>query len=177
MLAPVLARLDRLPGVARARADGTGTFLRLDLRPGADPAVVARAALAALGPRAAELPPAEAAAQLEGAARGDLWLAADEVLGLSYLEARMLSVRLPSAVERGLPLGPGGAARLAEAIRTVLFAAVERVHAEGGRESSGWFFEAWPALAAEIATRHAAGGGAAGPDAAAVEEALESSLG
>jgi hypothetical protein len=40
-----------------------------------------------------------------------------------------------------------------EAARVELFALMEQVHGEGGRPSSGWFYEAWPAVAARIAAR------------------------
>ena len=35
---------------------------------------------------------------------------------------------------------------------------LERVHAEGGRESSGWFYVEWPGIAAEAARRMEAQG-------------------
>ncbi|MGA8891965.1 MAG: hypothetical protein WB493_10375, partial [Anaeromyxobacteraceae bacterium] len=42
---------------------------------------------------------------------------------------------------------------VAEAIRVELFAALERVHAEGGRPSSAWIHAEWPAIAAAVGNR------------------------
>lgn len=157
----MLARLDALPGVARSRADASGSYLLLELASGADPAAVEAAALRSLPAGARRLPESEAAEQLAALRRGDPWLSAAEAPSLSYLEARLLSVRIAGDAGRALALPPGDRARLGEAARQELFRAVERVHREGGRESSGWFFEAWPAVAGRIAGRFPGGLGPA----------------
>jgi len=160
----VLARLDALPGVARARADASGSYLLLELAAGADAGAVEAAALGSLPQGARRLPEGEAAEQLAARPRGDPWLSAAEAPGLSFLEARLLSVRIAGDTGRALALGPAERAHLAEAARQELFRAVEQVHREGGRESSGWFFQAWPELAVRIAGRFPGG---LGPCAAA----------
>jgi len=149
----VLARIDEVPGVARARAEASGRHLALELAPGADPAAVARAALAVLAGRGRPLGEDEARAQLDARPRGDPWLAAADVMALSFVEGRILAVRVSGAAGREARLDADGRDRLAEAVRREVFDAVERVHAEGGRPSSGWFFEAWPEIAARVAAR------------------------
>jgi hypothetical protein len=149
----VLARLEKLPGVQRARVDSSGRFFWISLAPGADGAAVARAATDVLGAKARLLGAAEAEAQLAAHERGDPWLAAAEVMTLSYVEARLLSVRIAGEARRQCGAGPAEGEALAEAVRWVLFGAMERVHAEGGRTSSGWIYDEWPALAAAAVER------------------------
>jgi hypothetical protein len=149
----VLARLDDLPGVARCRVESSGRHLALDVVPGADPAGVARAAAAALGRPARALGEAEARAQLDGRPRGDPWLSAAEVMALSYVEGRILAVRVSAAAGREAGLDADDRDRLAEAVRVEVFAAVERVHAEGGRASSSWFYDDWPEIASRVLAR------------------------
>jgi hypothetical protein len=153
VLAPVLARLEAIPGVASARTDSSGRFFWITPAPGARPPEVAERCRAALGASAALLGPAAAAAQLAAHERGDPWLGAGEVMTLSFVEGRLLSVRIAgdAAAESGASAAQREA--VAEAVRVELFAALERVHAEGGRKSSGWIDEEWPAIAAAAAAR------------------------
>lgn len=157
MLAPVLVRLDGIPGVAASRTEASGRWFLLELSPGADREAVLRGAAEVLGRGARLLSDGEASAQLAARPRGDLWLSAREVAGLSYAEGRILAVRIPAAVARSVPLPPEAVPALAEAVRAEVFAAVEAVHAEGGRKSGGWFFDAWPEIARRIAARVAPG--------------------
>jgi hypothetical protein len=156
VLAPVLARLDELPGVARARAESAGRHFALELVPGADAASVALAAREALAGRARVLGPEEAASQLAARPRGDPWLSRDEVMALSYVEGRILAVRVSARTGREAGLAPEARERLAEALRIEIFAVLERVHAEGGRSSSRWFYEEWPAVAGRVFARGSA---------------------
>lgn len=153
MLAPVLARLDAVPGISRSRAEASGRFLLLELSPGADPGRVLAAARRALGREARRLPEAEAREQLAARGRGDPWLAAPEVMALSYVEGRILSTRVSAEAALEARLDARERDLLAEALRLEIFAALERVHAEGGRSSSGWFYEAWPAVGAAALQR------------------------
>ena len=100
-----------------------------------------------LGAHARALAEPEARSQLAAAERGDPWHSAAEVMALSYVEGRILAVRLSTAAAAAVPaLGEArGAAE--EAIRCELFSALERVHGEGGRSTSGWIDEAWPGIA------------------------------
>jgi hypothetical protein len=66
---------------------------------------------------------------------------------LSFVEGRILSVRVATAAAAQVPALGGARDRLAEALRLELFATFERVHREGGRPSSGWIQEAWPHIA------------------------------
>lgn len=153
MLAPVLARLDSLPGVAGARVDSSGRFFALALTVGVAPADVLARARDVLGEGARALAADEAEAQLAARRLGDPWLAAGEVMALSFVESRLLAVRLAGELARQAGAGPEQRDAVAEAIRRELFAAMERVHAEGGRRSSGWIYQEWPALAAAAAAR------------------------
>lgn len=149
MLAPVLARLSAVNGVAAARVEATGRFFWLELVAGADPGRVAPEAVEVLSGEARILPPDEAAAQLAGRQLGDPWLRAGEVQLLSLVEARVLSVRISGDAARRAGAEPAEREAVAEAVRAGLFRAMERVHAEGGRANGGWIYEAWPAIAAE----------------------------
>ncbi|MBI5070644.1 MAG: hypothetical protein HZB56_20645 [Deltaproteobacteria bacterium] len=153
----MLARLEALPGVCGARADASGSYLLVDIAAGADAASAEAAVLQALGGKGRRLPDAEAEAQLAGLPHGDPWFSAAEAPGLSYLEARVLSSRVSAEAGRALRLAAVAVERLREATRLELFLAVEQVHREGGRSSSGWFYEAWPRVAARIAERFPGG--------------------
>jgi hypothetical protein len=158
----VLARLDAISGVGESRCEASGRLFLLVLADGADEARVVADAIAALRGRAARLDPAAATAQLEARPRGDPWFSAGEIRALSYLEARVVAASTAARIAGAAALASGAHESLAEALRVELFAAIERVHAAGGRESSGWFYLEWPAIAAAAATR---AGGALGPGA------------
>jgi len=143
----VLARLDALPGVAAARVDSSGRFFWLVLTDGDGVDAVASLAVSVLGGRARRLPPARAAVQLASRVNGDPWLGANEVMTLSFLESRLLAVRLAGDAAARTGLTPERREDLAEAIRVQLFTAMERVHGEGGRKTGGWIYEEWPSIA------------------------------
>jgi hypothetical protein len=149
----VLARVDAVPGVERSRVDSSGRFFWVTPRSGADEDAVAAAVRGVLGQGARLLSPEEAGAQLAARGGGDPWLAADEVMTLSFVEARLLSVRISGEAAIRASLDPGQREFVAEAVRAALFGAMARVHAEGGRRSSGWIHDEWPALAAAAAAR------------------------
>ena len=149
----MLARLSAVPGVASARSDSSGRFFWVTPVDGADAAGVQERALAALGAGARALSPDRAVAQLAARDRGDPWLSASEVMALSLVEARLLSVRIAGEAARRAGATPAQREELAEALRVELFGAMERVHDEGGRSSSGWIYKEWPALAAAAVAR------------------------
>jgi hypothetical protein len=149
----VLARLDAIPGVRAARVESSGRFFWIELAEGADPARVAELAAGLLGRGARALSSADAEAQLERRPRGDPWLGADEVMTLSFIEARLLSVRLAGELSRRAGAAPDEQEELSEAIRIELSSAMERVHGEGGRSSSGWIYREWPAIAEAAVAR------------------------
>lgn len=166
----MLARLDGIPGVRESRVEASGRFFLLALAEWAEEERVAADAVRALRGRAAPLPAAEAAAQVAARPRGDPWLSAAEAISLSFLEARVVATATAARAGARAGLPPEARDRLAETLRAVLFEAIERVHAEGGRDSTGWFYEEWPALAAAVAERARAF--LDGPTAAIVAEAL-----
>ena len=149
----MLARTENLEGVEWAAVEATGRFLAVRARAGSDAEEVAGAVERALGARGRRASPEAAGLQLAARERGDPWFTAREVHALSYIEGRLVSVHVAARV--GAELGLDRAARdaLAEAVRLVFFGVLERVHAEGGRESSGWFYVEWPGIACDVATR------------------------
>ena len=155
MLAPVLARLDAIPGVASARTDASGRFFWLQVEDTADATSVTVLAFGVLGKGVRSLVAAHADAQLAAHRHGDPWLTAAEVMLLSFVESRMLSVRLAGELEHQTGATPEQQ-EVAEAIRLELFAAMKRVHSEGGRRSGGWIYDEWPIIAAATVERCAA---------------------
>jgi len=110
-------------------------------------------AFGALGKGTRLLTADQAETQLAARPRGDPWLAAAEVLTLSFVESRILSVRLAGEVAHLTGATPEHLEEVSEAIRLEWFAAMERVHSEGGRRSSGWIYGEWPAIAAATVER------------------------
>lgn len=153
MLAPVLARLDAIPGVTAARVDSSGRFFWIALEETADASRVAALVDRVLGEGTRSLSTADTEAQLAAHRHGDPWLTANEVMTLSFVESRILSVRLAGDVERQTGATAEQREVIAEAIRLELFAAMERVHAEDGRRDSGWIYQEWPAISAAIVER------------------------
>jgi hypothetical protein len=151
----VLARLEKVEGLAAARVEGTGRFFALTLAPGADEARTLAEVEVALRKPPRRLPPDEAQAQLARAERGDPWFTRTEVSELCFLEARMLAARAEGAVATAARLRSFEREAVGDALREELFEIMERVLAEGGRESSGWFYVEWPGIAARAAARAA----------------------
>lgn len=149
----MLARLEQVEGVATARVEATGRFFALTLAPGADEARALAAAEVALRRPPRRLAPDEARAQLARAERGDPWFTRAEAAALCYVEARMIAARAEGAVASAAKLGTAEREAVGEALRVVLFEIMERILAEGGRDSSGWFYEEWPGVAARAASR------------------------
>jgi hypothetical protein len=149
-----LARTENLEGVEWAAVEATGRFLAVRARVGSTEEVAA-AVERALGARGRRASPEAASAQLGARERGDPWFTAREVHALSYIEGRLVSVHVAARVGAELGLDRTARDALAEAVRLVFFAVLERVHAEGGRESSGWFYVEWPGIAREVAARMA----------------------
>ncbi len=146
----MLARLDKIPGVSRSRAECSGHYFLVELTDGVVDGVAARA-VEVLGHGARLLPREEAEAQHEARRRGEPWLTAREARALSFVEGRMLGVRVSAGVSKVAGLTAEERERLAEAVREEMFAHVERIYA--GLTPAGRFFEAWPHIAALIAER------------------------
>jgi hypothetical protein len=153
VLAPVLARLRRLPGITDARVECSGTFFALSLADGAEAEAVLPMVVDVLGSRSRLLAAEEAGAQLEARSRGELWFSEEQIRGLSYVEGRIIASRALSAAADGLTMGEQDAAKIREAVRAEVFAAIDRVHDEGGRRSSAWFAEEWPRIVARARDR------------------------
>jgi hypothetical protein len=153
VLAPVLARLRRIPGIADARVECSGTFFALSLGERADPEATLRAVLDVLGPGSRRLLADEAGAQLAARASGEIWFSEEEIRALSYIEGRIIAGRALAAATRGLEVTGAETDRIRDAIRVEVFAALDRVHDEGGRSSSGWFTDEWPHIVTRVRSR------------------------
>ena len=125
-------------------------FFLLELVEGAGDDTGARA-LEILGRGARILTAEEAVPQLDARRRGEPWVTAAGARALSYVEGRMLGVRVSAGVAAELGLSAEERERLAEAVREEMFSHVERLHA--GLGSAGRFFEDWPRLAERIEAR------------------------
>ncbi len=146
----MLARLDEIPGVSRSRAECSGHYFLVELADGGTDGIEGRA-LEVLGRGARLVPPGEAEAQREARRRGEPWVTAEEARSLSFIEGRVLGIRVSAAVSPGAGLAAEERERLGEAVREEMFSYVERVHA--GLVSAGRFFEDWPQIAARVAER------------------------
>ena len=146
----MLARLDGIPGVSRSRAECSGHFFLVELVDGATDGIGARA-LEVLGRGARLVTSEEAEAQHDARRRGEPWVTAVEARALSFIEGRMLSVRVSAAVAPEVGLTAQERERLAEAVRAEMFSHVERIYA--GLAPAGRFFEAWPQIALRAAER------------------------
>jgi hypothetical protein len=146
-LAPVLARLDLVPGVRRSSVDAAGRHFVLSLEPDADEVAVIAGAQSILRGAARRLEPRAAARQVAARVRGDPWFAADEVRALSYVEARILAARTAARLADDAELEPLEEEALGELVRSVVLRAVARVAGDGTQD---WFQDAWPEIAREI---------------------------
>lgn len=155
MLAPVLARLAQVEGLGEVRVEATGRFFAVTLAPGAAEGEALAGVAAALRQAPRRLSPEDGAAQLARAGRGDPWFGRADVAQLCFVEARVLASRGEGALASAARLAAGEREAVGEALRIELFEVMERVLAQGGRESSGWFYVEWPALAARVAARSA----------------------
>jgi hypothetical protein len=132
-LAPVMAEIDRLEGVAECRVAWNGRRFRIVLDRGADGARVANAV----------------AARLEGrfdpdasAANEDVWLNATETIELSRYEATRIAAEHAGEIATELALAPEASRKLESVMLEELTVAFERAHAAGGGVDRLW--EQWP---------------------------------
>lgn len=149
----MLARIEQLEEIEWAACEATGRFLAIRARAGSPVEAAAARVEQALGPRGRRAPEALARSQLAAYGRGDPWFTARDAHALSYVEGRLVAVRVADEVGHALELPRATREALAEVVRAVFFGVLERVHAEGGRESSGWFYAEWPRIAAAAAAR------------------------
>lgn len=146
----MLARLDGIPGVSKSLAEYSGHYFLVELADGAAEGIGARA-LEILGRGARLLSPEEAEVQKGTRQRGEPWVTAEEARALSYVEGRMVGIRVATAVASEAGLTAQERERLAEAVREEMFAHIDRIYA--GLAAAGRFFEEWPQIAAHVAAR------------------------
>jgi hypothetical protein len=124
----VLARLDKLEGVAESRVDWTGRIILILLREGAEPDSVAHHAAEHLGSGAARQAPPSEAETIESFRRGEPWMRAGETLELSQHESKVLGKSL--AARAGGSIRDEAHRRRLESILEEEFLAVfTRIHA------------------------------------------------
>lgn len=166
----MLARLFDIPGIRDARVECSGTYFLVE---GDDAGVLERALPAiqdVLGPGARCVHDPERRIQLSTRTKGEPWFSPRDIRGLSYIEARLLSTRIADGVAQVLTLDGAAADVVAEAVRAEIVTALDHAHDTGGQSSSGWFWEAWPRIAALVAAR--LDGALAGASCAVLERAL-----
>jgi hypothetical protein len=149
----VLARIERLEGVEWAAVEATGRYLAVRARAGSAVETMAAAVAAALGARGRRVGEAVARSQLAARERGDPWFSAVDAHALSYVEARLVSVRVAARVGQELGLGRAEREALAEAVRELFFGFLARIHAEGVADANARFYAEWPSMAAAAAER------------------------
>ena len=153
MLAPVLARLSGIPGVAAARVECSGTcFLLAGREPGALERAMP-AVLDVLGPRTRRLEGEAREVQLARFGAGELWFSKDDIRGLSYVEARILATRMTDVVTAAVDVDAATAARVHDALLQEIVAALDHAHDTGGRSSSAWFWVEWPHIVERVSAR------------------------
>jgi hypothetical protein len=111
MLAPVLARIDRVEGVSRGFCNWTGTRLRISAAPGSDRNNVAERVQALLAGEGHEPVRAEGKEFIE-ALQGEDWHSADRLVDLSSYEFRTIAKRRIAALADAEGLDPGRRERL-----------------------------------------------------------------
>ena len=121
----MLARLDRIPGVAESRVDRSGKRFLLTLDSGADEAEVARAAQDELGD-ALVLDRRAESELLASRSRGDLWVTSSETIQLSREEARVLAARFGEQAAHEIDLSAEKTRKLVEVIEKEVSAAFEQ---------------------------------------------------
>jgi hypothetical protein len=141
----VLARLNQIPGVATAQVDATGQHFVILPTEEADPAVTIDQVLQILGTNSRFLEDPGLENVVVGFDPGEIWMGADNIRGLSLLEARILAANWArsATTESGLP--DALASHLADLLRVELVKELDRVHAEGGTSERNWYKRAFPA--------------------------------
>jgi hypothetical protein len=164
----VLARIERVEGVEWAAVEATGRYLAIRAREGSAVEEVATAVGEALGARGRPAGEEPSRSQLAARERGDPWFTAGEAHALSYIEARLVAVRVAGRVGSEIGLTRAQRDALAEAVREDFFRFLERLHAEDVHDANGRFYSEWPRIALAVAERMAA----QLPDPAALAERL-----
>jgi hypothetical protein len=128
-IAPVLAEIDGLDGVAWSGASWDGRLFRIELEPGADPERVAAAVAAVMTGEERR------AAAPSGA---DAWYDAPGTVALSRHEAGVIAADLLAQLRAEVELDQAEAERLQALLRADLERAFERAHAAGGGVHRLW---------------------------------------
>jgi hypothetical protein len=124
----VLAKLDKIEGVAHSRVDWTGRTILIHLENSADADTVAAQAGVHLGLGSTRLPRSREADCVESFRRGDPWLRAGQTLELSRRESKVLGKSL-AVKAGGSILHQDDLGRLESILEEELFALFSRIHA------------------------------------------------
>jgi hypothetical protein len=131
MLAPVLARLDKVAGALESRVDWEGRHVLIRLAPGAGVKDVVGRAAEILGEGAVRLGPAAEADRIASFRRGDSWMRAGETIRQSRHEAGVLGARFAKGSAERAKLGDAQMKRLETLLTEEIMAQFERMHATG----------------------------------------------
>lgn len=127
----MLARLDKVPGVAESRANWEGQLVLILLTPDASLETVLAGARSVLGPRTRRLDPAAEGEHISSFRRGGLWMSSKETLRMSRHEAQVLGKRFADRAGERAKLSERQRQRLESLLVEDINAAFERNHATG----------------------------------------------
>jgi hypothetical protein len=130
-LAPVLARIDQVPGVAESRADWEGRHVLIRVAPGARPDEVVARAIPILGAGARRLDAAAESERLASFRRGDSWMRSGETIRLSRREASVLGARFAQAASVRAGLNEAQRSHLEGVLTEEISKHFEEMHAAG----------------------------------------------
>ena len=131
-MAPVLASLDKVPGVLESRVDWTGRRFLLKINPEVPADTVASSADEALGGGSRRLDPEAESRAATSFFRGtETWMRAGETLKLSRTEASVLAQRYGTEAADSAGLDEQQARKLIGIMESEVAAAFERIHAQG----------------------------------------------
>ena len=134
-IAPVLHRIDELPGVDESSVSWNGQRFRIELVAGADPGQVSAAALAVLEGDACCVTDSRGTA---APAADDAWFDEAGTVELSRHEAGVIASDFAAEMAAELALEPDVAVGLRAALREELERAFEAAHAAGGGVDRLW---------------------------------------
>ncbi len=149
----MLARLNAISGVACSHVDATGQHFLIELGSEANDEKVSAQVVAVLGAGSQKLEAPWDEPHAAGWTRGELWLDSNNILTLSFLEARMLSARWSARAGKELGLPAEAVRELGEVLREELDREFERVHAQGGTSERTWYVRAFASAFDRVADR------------------------
>ncbi len=127
----MLARLDRMPGIAESRVDWQGEHVLIRLAPGAAAEDVVSRAAPILGEGARRLDAATEAERVASFRKGEPWMNTEETIRLSRHEADVLAERHARDASKRAGLNEDQGRKLEAALNEEINALFGRIHASG----------------------------------------------